>query len=330
MFYGPFPDIPSFTKHLVTLVSSNDTIFYTVLDRTTGLPRGVVSYLRMEPSYGVIEIGHIWFAPELQRTRAATEAIYLLARHVFDDLGYRRLEWKCDSQNARSRSAALRFGFRFEGVFRNHLIVKGRNRDTAWFGMTDGDWPGIKAAFEAWLSEDNFDSSGAQRRTLAELRREVFSDFTIPAGQTLLIRDATEADEHSWGDMWAQYNRFYQVDIPEEAASETWRKILDPAEPFGCLLAVVADRPIGLANFVLQPHTWSTRPRCLLEDLYVSEESRSQGVGRALIEELVARAKSSGWTKVFWLTHDTNARARRLYDSITPPDGCIQYSVDVK
>jgi RimJ/RimL family protein N-acetyltransferase len=117
----------------------------------------------------VIEVGHIWFAPVLQRTRQATEAIYLLGRYAFD-LGYRRFEWKCDSLNAPSRRAAERFGFVFEGVFRQHMVVKGRNRDTAWFSITDGEWPARRAAFEAWLSPENFDAAGRQRRSLAEIR----------------------------------------------------------------------------------------------------------------------------------------------------------------
>jgi RimJ/RimL family protein N-acetyltransferase len=118
----------------------------------------------------VIEVGHIWFAPVLQRTRQATEAIYLLARDVFDDLGYRRFEWKCDSLNLPSRRAADRFGFVFEGVFRQHMVIKDRNRDTAWFSILDGEWPVVRAAFEAWLAPANFDGEGRQRRSLAELR----------------------------------------------------------------------------------------------------------------------------------------------------------------
>jgi RimJ/RimL family protein N-acetyltransferase len=118
----------------------------------------------------VIEIGHIWFAPALQRTRAATEAIYLLARHAFDQLGHRRLEWKCNAANARSRAAALRLGFTYEGTFRQHMIVKGRNRDTAWFSIVDGEWPAVRAAFEAWLDASNFAADGTQRAGLAQLR----------------------------------------------------------------------------------------------------------------------------------------------------------------
>jgi RimJ/RimL family protein N-acetyltransferase len=128
----------------------------------------MVSYLRITPEFGVIEIGHIWFGAPLQRTTAATETIYLLARHAFDDLGYRRLEWKCNSLNVRSRRAAERFGFSFEGVFRQHQVVKGHNRDTAWYAMTDGDWPAVRAGFESWLLAANFDSEGRQLRSLGE------------------------------------------------------------------------------------------------------------------------------------------------------------------
>jgi len=122
------------------------------------------------PEHGVIEIGHIWFAPTLRRTRQATEAIYLLARHAFDDLGYRRFEWKCDSLNQPSRRAAERFGFVYEGVFRQHMVVKGRNRDTAWFSILDREWPAVRAGFEAWLSSPNFDEEDRQRKSLRELR----------------------------------------------------------------------------------------------------------------------------------------------------------------
>jgi RimJ/RimL family protein N-acetyltransferase len=136
----------------------------------------MASFMRMVPEHGVIEIGHIWFAPEIQRTRQATEAIFLLARHAFDDLGYRRLEWKCDSLNGPSRRAAERFGFTYEGVFRQHMVVKGRNRDTAWFSMTDGEWPIRRLAFEAWLEPDNFDDSGRQRESLFAMRAQIERD----------------------------------------------------------------------------------------------------------------------------------------------------------
>jgi RimJ/RimL family protein N-acetyltransferase len=168
--YGPFASQAEFTTWLEQRAASTDPLFYAVVDWETMRAMGMASYLRIKPEHGVIEIGHIWFAPELQRTRQATEAIFLLAKTAFDDLGYRRLEWKCDSLNLPSRRAADRFGFTFEGIFRQHMIVKGRNRDTAWFGMTDADWPNRKAAFEAWLSPENFDTAGKQKRTLSEVR----------------------------------------------------------------------------------------------------------------------------------------------------------------
>jgi RimJ/RimL family protein N-acetyltransferase len=164
--YGPFPDAGEMQGHLARQAGSSDPLFLTVVDSATGRAAGVVSYLRIEPAHACIEIGHIWFGAPLQRTAAATETIYLLARHAFDDLGNRRLEWKCDAANARSRRAAERFGFTFEGVFRQHMIVKGRNRDTAWFSILDSEWPGVRAGFEAWLAPENFDAEGRQRSSL--------------------------------------------------------------------------------------------------------------------------------------------------------------------
>lgn len=166
---GPYESPADLEQTLNWARSAESHVYYAIEPLAVGRPAGQASYLRIEPAAGTIEIGHIWFGPALRRTTAATEAIYLLARHAFDDLGYRRLEWKCNALNDASRRAAERFGFRFEGVFRNHQVVKGRNRDTAWFAITDGDWPGVRAGFEAWLSPDNFDAGGDQVRPLAKL-----------------------------------------------------------------------------------------------------------------------------------------------------------------
>lgn len=168
--YGPFASLGEFRAWLERCAASSDPLFFAVVDKESSSARGMASYLRIVPEHGVIEIGHIWFAPSLQRTRAATEAIYLMSRHAFDDLGNRRLEWKCDSLNEPSRRAAARFGFTYEGVFRQHLVVKGRNRDSAWFSILDGEWPRVRAAYEAWLAPDNFDDAGVQRRSLATIR----------------------------------------------------------------------------------------------------------------------------------------------------------------
>ena len=171
--YGPFANKREFMGWLGERAALDDPLAFTIIDREAGVARGIATLMSIEPEHGSIEIGHIWLSPQLQRTRQATEAIYLMARHSFDDLGNRRLEWKCDAANASSRRAAERFGFTFEGVFRQHRIIKGRNRDTAWYSITDGEWPLRRSAFEAWLARDNFDADGRQRRSLSEIREEL-------------------------------------------------------------------------------------------------------------------------------------------------------------
>jgi RimJ/RimL family protein N-acetyltransferase len=168
LFEGPY-ESPSQMRRDLAQAEASDDLFFAIVPLPGERPLGQAAYLRIVPDHGSIEIGNIWFGPSLQNTTAATEAIYLLAHHALDDLGYRRLEWKCNALNAASRRAAERFGFTFEGVFRNHLVVKGRNRDTAWFAIGDDDWPAIRAGFEAWLAADNFDSEGSQKRPLGEL-----------------------------------------------------------------------------------------------------------------------------------------------------------------
>jgi RimJ/RimL family protein N-acetyltransferase len=167
--YGPFPDQDAFARWLAERVASTDPLFFAIINGHTGRATGMASYLNIVPDMGCIEIGHIWFAPPLQRTRAATEAIFLMMRHVFDDLGYRRLEWKCNALNQASMRAARRFGFTYEGTFRQHMVVKGRNRDTAWFALLDREWPAVRAAFERWLDPANFDAAGRQRTSLSVL-----------------------------------------------------------------------------------------------------------------------------------------------------------------
>ncbi len=166
---GPYPDAAAFGADLAVAERSADPLFYTLVRLPDGRPVGIATYLRITPEHGSVEIGHIWFGASLRRSTAATEAIYLLAAYAFDELGYRRLEWKCNALNQASRHAAERFGFRFEGVFRRHMVVKGRNRDTAWYAITDEEWPAVRDAFNAWLRPENFDDSGSQRQRLGEL-----------------------------------------------------------------------------------------------------------------------------------------------------------------
>ena len=169
MISGPFPDEASYLQHAQRLQASQDPLHYAVIDQASGQALGTLSLMRIDPVQGGIEVGHIAFSPLLKRTRIATEAHYLLMRHVFDDLGYRRYEWKCDSLNAPSRQAAQRLGFQFEGIFRQAVVYRGRSRDTAWFSIIDGEWPGLRVAFERWLDASNFDAEGRQRQPLGKL-----------------------------------------------------------------------------------------------------------------------------------------------------------------
>jgi RimJ/RimL family protein N-acetyltransferase len=167
--YGPFPDQGTFQNWLSERARSSDPLFFAIVDLTSGAASGMASYLNIVPANGCIEIGHIWFAPPLQKTKAATQAIFLMIRHAFDDLACRRVEWKCDSLNEASKRAARRFGFSYEGTFRQHMVIKGRNRDTAWFAMLDHEWPAVRTGFERWLSPSNFDADGRQRTSLGAL-----------------------------------------------------------------------------------------------------------------------------------------------------------------
>jgi RimJ/RimL family protein N-acetyltransferase len=167
---GPFANRAAFDAAIERKATSNVAIFLAVVRKRDHAALGYASYMRIEPADRVIEVGNILFTPQLQATTGATEAMYLMARHVFDDLGYRRYEWKCNALNTPSRTAALRLGFTFEGVFRQHMIIKGRNRDTAWYSMLDYEWPSRKAAFEGWLAPENFDASGRQKQSLSAVR----------------------------------------------------------------------------------------------------------------------------------------------------------------
>ena len=168
--YGPFASRDDFLRWLERHASTSDPLAFAILDRPDRAARGIATLMSIVPEHGVIEIGHIWLSPQLQRTRRATEAIFVMSRYAFEDLGNRRLEWKCDAANEPSRRAAERFGFVFEGVFRQHRVIKGRNRDTAWYSIIDSEWPSRRAAFEGWLAPANFDEAGRQRRSLAEVR----------------------------------------------------------------------------------------------------------------------------------------------------------------
>lgn len=167
--YGPFADSVAYGRWLTQAAGSFDPVFYAVRTLKPHRLAGVLSYLNIVPTNASIEIGHIWFAPFLQRTPAATEVLYLVMRRAFEDLGYRRLEWKCNALNKKSRSAALRLGFAFEGVFFRHMIVDGRNRDSAWFSLLAEEWPAVRGCFDTWLDPANFDGEGNQKQSLGAM-----------------------------------------------------------------------------------------------------------------------------------------------------------------
>ena len=163
-------DSAAFGTYLQAAAASDDPMHFTIVDLATGRAVGTAALMRIEPVHGVIEVGSIAYSPRLKQTRAGTEAMYLMMRRAFDELGYRRYEWKCDSLNAPSRVAAHRLGFTFEGIFRQAIVYKNRNRDTAWYSIIDTEWPRLRGAFEGWLARRNFDANGRQRRSLSSIR----------------------------------------------------------------------------------------------------------------------------------------------------------------
>lgn len=170
LFSGPFASEDDYRRHAEAAAQSTDPRHFAVIHPATGKPVGTLSLMRIDPTHGCIEVGNVTFSPLLQHTPASTEAQFLLMAYAFDTLGYRRYEWKCDSLNGPSRRAALRLGFQFEGIFRQALVYKGRNRDTAWYSITDAEWPTVRTALQTWLSEGNLDAQGQQRQSLAAIR----------------------------------------------------------------------------------------------------------------------------------------------------------------
>ena len=169
LFTSKPADLSEYREWVQKISTSKDPLMHAIIDLATGKAVGVASFMRIDAAFGVIEVGGINFSPRLQRTRAATEAMFLMMRRAFDELGYRRYEWKCDSLNVPSRAAAQRYGFQFEGVFRQAVVYKNRTRDTAWFSIIDSEWPQVRSAFEDWLAAENFDAQGVQQRSLGTL-----------------------------------------------------------------------------------------------------------------------------------------------------------------
>ncbi|MBC2887505.1 GNAT family N-acetyltransferase [Ochrobactrum sp. CM-21-5] len=170
LFESPPATREEFAPWLEKASKNDDPLFFTVIDKASGKVAGRQALMRIDPTHGVIEIGNIYWGPLISRKPAATEAQFLFMQYIFDELGYRRYEWKCNNDNLPSKRAAERFGFQFEGIFRQHMVAKGGNRDTAWFSILDSEWPGLKRAYQAWLAPENFDSDGQQKKKLEEFR----------------------------------------------------------------------------------------------------------------------------------------------------------------
>jgi len=287
--YGPFADLDAYRANADKVMAGEDPFFHAIVDVTTGKAVGVASLMRIVPEHGVIEVGHICYSPLLQRTPGATEAQYLLGRRVFDDLGYRRFEWKCDNANAPSRRAAARLGFRFEGVFAKHLIVKGRNRDTAWFSITDDEWPRIRTAYERWLDPANFDADGRQHLSLLALNAG-----TLETGRHTLRRadlgdlDAVEALKRA---TYAKNREILGVEpIPLQwdyaavlADREVWL-----LEDDGALAGVLVDTP--------------AIDHLYIDSIGVAPDFEGRGDGNILLAAAETRARALGLSEARLIT----------------------------
>lgn len=295
------PAAPDEVARWVSAVAGKaDPLFYAAVDPGTGKAVGRCALMRVDAANGVIEVGAILWSPALQRTPAATEAIYLLARHAFEDLGYRRFEWKCNALNEPSRRAALRFGFTFEGVFRQHMVVKGLNRDTAWYAMLDGEWPTLKPAFETWLDAANFTPDGRQKCPLGALTVQSLTAGAFRLRRALVGEQALV--EAAQADAYARTAR----DIGTKPIPLTWDygKLLREAEIW---LAEDAHGPVGCLVLMIEPDF------IYLESIGTSERVAGSGLGGALMDATFARARALGRPRVK-LMSSTRNRAIPWYE----------------
>lgn len=332
MVTGPFADADSYRRHAEAAAASNDPLHYAVIDLRSGRASGTLALMRIDAANGVMEVGHVTFSPALQRSPVSTEAQYLLMQYCFAELGYRRYEWKCDSLNQPSRAAAARLGFQYEGTFRQVLVYKGRSRDSAWFSITDQEWPALQAGFAAWLAPDNFAENGVQRQSLAALRQAQAGAAASPATTvsqpvTAITVRALQADDYAaWLTLWRGYQTFYHVSLSDAVVATTWQRLFDPAEPMFVLGAFDAQQKmLGMVHAIYHRSCWTEGDYCYLQDLFTAEDARGCGVGRALIEAVYQRAHEHGASRVYWNTHESNATARSLYDKLADRPGFIQY-----
>lgn len=287
--YGPWPDRASFLAWLDTRVPLVDPLSYAVIDGASDRALGVVTLMEIRPAMGVIEIGHIFFSPLLQRTPTATEAVFLLARHAFRDLGYRRFEWKCNALNAASRRAAQRFGFIFEGIFRQHMIVKGANRDTAWFSITDGEWPVVERAFCRWLDPANFSPRGAQRIALSAIH---VSEMSVGSLNLSRVTTAERAEIEAFQELAYDRNRAV---LGAEPLPLKWDygTIFSETEVWG-----VRDKGQLVGVLILRPGD----DALTLESVATLPQVQGGGYGNALLTAAEFRARDWGYSTIRLIT----------------------------
>ncbi len=289
LFEEPPQSREAFQSWLEKVAASADPLFWAVIDKATGKAGGRQTLMRIDPTHGVIEIGNILWGPDIQRSRIATEALYLFAKHCFDDLGYRRFEWKCNNDNEPSKRAAVRFGFTYEGLFRQHMVVKGRNRDTAWFSMIDTEWPVLRAAYKRWLAPENFDAQDRQRMSLANMIAEGRS-----AGLAALRR-ATPADraavEKLQHDAYAKNAPILGV-TPLPLCAD-YGVVMHECEVW---LSEDADGAAGA--IILKPQV----DHLELWSLSVASRAQGKGLGGRLLAAAEKRAKDLGYRTVRLLT----------------------------
>ncbi|WP_374497795.1 GNAT family N-acetyltransferase [Vogesella indigofera] len=288
---------------------SRDPLFFAIVDQASGQAIGSCSYLRIDAAGGVIEIGWLRYSPLLQRSVAATEAMYLLMRQAFD-WGYRRYEWKCNALNAPSMRAAPRLGFTFEGIFRQARVNWGLNRDTAWFSLLDSEWPANRAVLEAWLDAANLDADGRQRRSLDECRRSL-------AAQTQQdgVRLATLADLPQLAVLFDGYRQFYGRHDEAELSHVFIRQRLLQGDTT-ILVYQRAGELLGFTQLCPLFSSVSAAPVWLLNDLYVAEHARRIGAGRALLQAAASVAAAQGVVRLDLVTAVDNAAAQALYASM--------------
>lgn len=321
---GPFEGAQQFSDFIETASHSNDPLHYAVVDTQSGKALGTLSLMRIDPANGVVEVGFVMYTPLLQRTVQATEAHYLLMKYAFG-LGYRRYEWKCDSLNGPSRHAAIRLGFRYEGLFRQAIVYKQRTRDTAWFSILDSEWPVIQQAFETWLSAENM-PDGIQKQGLSQIRASLAVNRAKSDRHPVQIRSLVESDFAAWFELWQGYLTFYNSQLSDAVTQLTWQRFHDAAEPMFALGAFDEQgKMLGIVHMIYHRGTWSASDHCYLEDLFTAPELRGKGVGRALIEGVYQHAQSKGCGRVYWHTHETNAAGQALYDKLADKPGFIQY-----